>query len=169
MWNPEPYIDRLVTLAPDAVRAEAPDRLRRFVLENTLGDGLRRPIEMERIRTRLRTLTQGFVYDRAAQLVFPCGFAEHEFTAWALAHLRLLAWPADWSAIEDHHLNDRAKRLGVEQFLNEGWGFVVNSPQLTAKGDPTLSHAWPLRLGPDVRLTPEEKIWFRSFELVRQE
>jgi predicted pyridoxine 5'-phosphate oxidase superfamily flavin-nucleotide-binding protein len=169
MWNPEPYIERLTQLAPAAVRAGDPEGLHRYIHNITLGHGERRPLFIEEARSDLRRFRLGFVYDRQARLLIPCGWADHERTAAYLAQIRLFPWPVHWNKEDAITCDDRIRARCTERFLNEGWGFVVNSPVLTAKGDPSLGHRWPLRLGPEVRLAPEEKIWFKDFELIRRE
>lgn len=49
----------------------------------------------------------------------------------------------------------------AHRYLEQGQGFLANSPQLT-RG------TWPLNIGEDVTLTGQEKIWFRDFELRRR-
>lgn len=169
MWNPEPYIERLTTLVPAAVREGDPEGLHTYLHNITLGHGERRPLFIEEAHRELREFRRGFVYDRQARLVVPCHFADHERTAALLAQVRTFPWPVKWGEEDEITCNDRIRERHVERFLNEGWGFVVNSPELTAKGDPNLGHRWPLRLGPEVSLTAEEKIWFRHFELIRRE
>lgn len=164
MWDPTPAIEALVRLAPAALAHTDPVGLREFLRVEVLADGRRRPLAWPQPAVRLRELTTGFVYDRQAQLIVPCAFAAHEMTAAALSRVRQLACPAEWDKETDRLIDDRES--AVERFLEEGWGFIVNSPRLSARDD-TLNHPWPLRLGVHVRLSAQEKIWFRSFECIR--
>jgi len=162
MWNPEPFLDILERLAPIALQQGDRAELRAYLDDHTLAQNCRRPVAMSAAGSRLRTFTNGFVYDRQAAFLIPCGFGEHSRVAADLAHVRSLPFPFDPFAARHHVLVHREAE--AERFLNEGWGFVVNSPSLSGAN---LDRPWPVRLGPDVRLTAQEKLWFRGFELLR--
>lgn len=112
--------------------------------------------------SRLREFTHGFVYDRTASLIIACDYSMHSRAAGGLACLRTLPFPFDI-----HVEADRVSRChgqAADRFLAEGWGFVVNSPRLSGTD---LNRPWPVRLGADVTLTAQEKLWFRGFDLIR--
>lgn len=164
MWNAEPFIEILAGLAPAAVRESEPEALREYLANITLAENCRRPVRMTEAGARLREYRGGFVYDRQAGFLIACAFGEHSQVAAALAQVRSLAAPFEPFQARMALTSEREKF--AERFLNEGWGFVVNSPSLSGSN---LERPWPLRLGPEVSLTAQEKLWFRGFELIRRE
>jgi hypothetical protein len=163
MWNAEPFIDILERLAPAALREGDREGLRAYLHRYTLDENSRRPVPMTEAGKRLREFTGGFVYDRQAGFLIACAFGEHSRVAAALAQVRRLPFPLDRFAATHQLIVERENE--AERFLNEGWGFVVNTPALSGAD---LNRPWPVRLGPEVSLTAQEKIWFRGFELLRR-
>jgi hypothetical protein len=163
MWDMTPFLDALWPIAPAVVRERDPEGLRKYLHWGTLNHAQRRPQHAIEVGHRLRDFTGGFVYDREAALVIPCQHADHEYTAGALAALRQLAWPLDWD--EAIYTAITPEERWAEMALERGWVVVVNSPRLSGDG----THRWPARLGSEVRLTAQEKLWFRGFELIRDD
>lgn len=158
MWDDTPYLLALTNAAHASVRADArlQDYLRRVVMNN----GLRRPEFAHLIASELADRPRGFVYDRASGLIFAGGWADHARSAAALMCLYSLRAPVDWGrAHDDRRLFDGD---ASDDYIDGGHGFLANSPQLTA-----ASGVWPLNIGPEVALTAEEKIWFRTLTIRR--
>lgn len=159
MWDSTPFVQALLATVHPSVR-EAPEMLA-FIDEAILRDGERRPDFAPVVAAELVSRPMGFVYDRPTGLIFAGGYADHERCAGALMRMRELRAPvANWE--------DTTFRAGLhdgqaaDRYIEEGYGFVANSPQLTAS-----SGVWPLNVGTEVILTPEEKTWFRQLEIRR--
>jgi hypothetical protein len=165
MMETEDLITALALLAPIAVREHDGAGLREYIEVTTLRRGDFGGLLASEVGHRLRDFRNGFVYDRGARVILPCGYGAHSRTAAGLARLRTLTTPIP----EPHEeLNYLIRRGGQEadRFLSEGWGFVVNSPILSGVD---LERPWPVEVGADVSLTAQEKIWFRGFKIERRD
>jgi hypothetical protein len=156
--------EALVALAPIAVREGDPEGLRAYIERVTLCRNEFHALPAAPVGHRLREFRNGFVYDRVAQLIFPCAHGLHSRCAAGLACLRGLTFPLDIHAQANAVVNRRGQE--ADRFLAEGWGFVVNSPILSGVN---LERPWPVRLGGAVHLTAQEKLWFRGFDLIRHD
>lgn len=158
MWDPEPYIDALVATVHPSVQAEN-EALRHYLLHTVLGHGERRPDHAAEVMREMPKRPVGFVYDRASGLIFAGGWADHERCAGCLMLTRELRGPVDWGKASYAGCMHNGK--AVDRFLEDGHGFVANSPSLT-------SGVWPLSIGSEVTLTSQEKTWFKGMELRRR-
>ena len=145
------------TLHPSVQEDEAAARHHLFVV--VLGHGERRPQPALEALADLKVRPAGFVYDRPSGLFFVVGFADHERCAGCLQGLRELRGPVDWD--QAHHDGLLPDNQAAQRYLDQGHGFLANSPQLA-------SGRWPLNIGAEVSLTSQEKLWFRDFELCRR-
>lgn len=159
MWDSTPFVHALLATVHPSVR-DAPEILT-FIDQAIFREGERRPEFAPRVAAELVSHPMGFVYDRPTGLIFSGGYADHERCAGALMRMRELRAPiVDWAdatfkaGLHDGKASDR--------YIEGGYGFVANSPQLTAS-----SGVWPLNVGTEVILTTEEKIWFRQLEIRR--
>jgi hypothetical protein len=154
----------LTRLAPPFVRDRRPDGLAAFIERVVLRNGDQDGYAISAVGREARRFRNGFVYDRGAGILFPCEFGRHSRLAGVLARLRTLPDPTPDVADELFRLSLRAGDE-AERFLDEGWGFVVNSPELSGQD---LDRPWPMQVGRDVTLTAQEKILFRAFDVVRR-
>lgn len=158
MWDPTPFVDALFkTLHPSVQADEEAARKHLFVV--VLGHGERRPQPPLEALAYLKERPRGFVYDRPTNLFFIGDYADHERTAGCLMTVRELRGPVDWQ--EARHACVLPDGEAAQRYLDQGQGFLANSPQLT-------SGRWPLNIGEDVSLTAQEKIWFKEFLLRRR-
>lgn len=159
MWDATPFIDALFRTAHPSVQAQQ-ETLREHIQDVVLNHNQRRPDFAAQAMREIAERPMGFVYDRPSALVFPVGFADHERCAGALMMMRELRAPVDWrQARWDGNMHNGK---AADRYLDGGHGFIANSPQLTER-----SGRWPLRVGADVVLTAQEKIWFKSLVLQR--
>lgn len=158
-------VEILASLAPVTVREGNRSGLLDYIEHLTLDRGECAGHRAVDVGHRLRDFRGGFVYDRGAGLVLPCRYGAHSRTAAALARLRTLPFPIPEIPAEHEYLMRRGERE-VDQFLEKGWGFIVNTPSLSGVN---LDRPWPVHLGEDVALTGQEKLWFRGFEMVRRD
>lgn len=158
MWDQTPFVQALVASAHPSVREDA--RLVDFIERALLLSGERRPDFAPAAAADLAHRPVGFVYDRASGLIFIGGYADHERCASALMHFRELRNPVgDWEAATFRaSVQDVA---AADRYIEGGYGFVANSPQLSMGG------AWPLNVGSEVIFSAEEKIWFRGMDIRR--
>lgn len=154
-------VDDLMQLAPANVRREAATALHRHIQQVILDKGHVHAHPMASMVTQLDAFPCGFIYDRSGWLL-DCGYTAHARTAAALAQLHLLTTPFDTHAAQTQLWQQREAL--AERYLEEGWGFVVNSP---ITRHPNRHHPWSVRLGAGVALTAQEKLWFRTFDLLR--
>jgi hypothetical protein len=157
MWDPSPYVEALVGAAPEGVRQHP--TLEAFILDTVMAQGERRPDFIHEAADQIRNATRGFVYDRASGLIFFSAWADHERTAACLMALYGATTPADLVRAKDEVL--RRHGALADRYLDEGRGFVANSPALTAS-----QPAWPLHVG-NATLTAQEKLWFSGMALRR--
>lgn len=158
MWDETPFVDALFKTLHPSVQAEE-EAARRHLFVVVLGHGERRPQPALEALAYLKERPKGFVYDRPTGLFFVVDFADHERCAGCLMAMRELRGPVDWE--QAHHDGILPHGEAAQRYLEQGQGFIANSPQLT-RG------IWPLNIGEDVSLTGQEKIWFRDFERRRR-
>lgn len=159
MWDSTPFVQALLATAHPSVR-EAPE-LVSFIEQALLLEGERRPQFAHIAAAELIERPLGFVYDRSSGLIFAGGYADHERCASALMRFHELRSPVDdWKEITFRAKINDGK--AAERYLEEGFGFLANSPQLTRS-----SGMWPLNVGSGVNLSAEEKIWFRNMSIRR--
>lgn len=159
MWDETPFVDALFQTLHPSVQQDT-ENARRHIFHVVLGHGERRPDFAEQTWEDLRRRPAGFVYDRKTGLFFIPDFADHERCAGCLMLMRELRGPVNWS--EARLQGSLHNGMAADRFLEQGEGFVANSPSLT-KG----SGKWALSIGPDVTLTAQEKIWFREYDIRR--
>ena len=159
MWDPTPFVDALFgTLHPSA-QASGEDA-RKHLHDVVLGHGERRPSPILEGLAEQERRPKGFVYDRPTQLLFRLDWADHERFAACLMLARELRGPVDWQVARDEGTLPNGE--AAHRYLEQGQGFIANSPQLTAQ-----SGRWPLHVGEDVTLTAQEKTWFRNMTITR--
>ena len=159
MWDDTPAIDALFGTLHPSVQAET-EAARSHLARVVLGHGERRPVPVLEGLQEQVSRPKGFVYDRITQLLFRLDWADHERCAGCLMLARELRGPVDWEAA--FNAGTLSNGEAAQRYLDQGHGFIANSPQLTAK-----SGEWPLHVGADVTLTAQEKTWFRGMRIDR--
>lgn len=159
MWDETPFVDALFKTLHPSVQADE-ENARNHLFLVVLGHGERRPCYAEVAWEHLKRKPAGFLYDRRTELFFIPSYADHERCAGCLRHARELRGPVDWQQARwDGTLPDAR---ASDRYLSEEDGFVASSPSLTKASGKQV-----LKIGADVVLTAQEKIWFRDFNIQR--
>jgi hypothetical protein len=159
MWDETPFVDALFKTLHPSVQADE-EKARHHLFLVVMGHGERRPCYADEAWEHLKRRPAGFIYDRPTGLFFIPSYADHERCAGCLQHARELRGPVDWEQARwDGTLPDA---LASDRYLSSGNGFVGSSPRLTQGSGKQV-----LKIGEDVVLTAQEKIWFRELDIQR--